>query len=62
MPVVGESGKVVAYRVFDDRDDRQVMVVPASSVKVERPEFVTRSISLEHGVPTVARLQQPREL
>jgi hypothetical protein len=27
VPVVGESGKVVAYRVINDRDDRQVTVV-----------------------------------
>jgi hypothetical protein len=35
-PVIGESGKVAAHRVIDDRDGPQVAVVPASSVKVER--------------------------
>jgi hypothetical protein len=32
-PVIGENGNVAAYRVIDDRDGRQVTVVPASSVK-----------------------------
>jgi hypothetical protein len=36
VPVIGESGKVAAYRVIDDRDGRQVAVVPATSVKVDR--------------------------
>ena len=36
VPIIGESGKVAAYRVIDDRDGRQVAVVPATSVKVQR--------------------------
>jgi hypothetical protein len=34
--VPGERGEVAAHRVIDDRDGRQVAVVPATSVKVER--------------------------
>jgi hypothetical protein len=36
VPVIGESGKVAAYRVIDDRDGVMVMTVPASAVKVDR--------------------------
>jgi hypothetical protein len=35
-PVIGVSGKVAAYRVMDDRDGKEIMVVPASSEKVGR--------------------------
>ena len=31
-PVIGESGKVAAYRVIDDHDGRQVAVVPARKI------------------------------
>jgi hypothetical protein len=35
-PVLGKRGEVAAYRVIDDSDGKEIMVVPASSVKVGR--------------------------
>ena len=35
-PILGERGEVAAYRVIDDRDGKEIMVVPASSVKAGR--------------------------
>jgi hypothetical protein len=33
---IAEAGRGVAYRVIDDSDGKEIMVVLASSVKVER--------------------------
>jgi hypothetical protein len=33
-PVIGESGKVVAYRAINDENGATVAVIPASAVRV----------------------------
>lgn len=35
-PILGERGEVAAYRIIGDRDGKEIMVVPASSVKAGR--------------------------